>query len=57
MRRMRLQMQRGRRVVPQEQNAEEAAKLVYACAICKNIFKEPGYCSNCDAVLKSKPAG
>ena len=54
---MRLQMQRGRRVVSQEQNAEEAAKLVYACAICKNIFKEPGYCSNCDAVLKSKPAG
>jgi len=31
-------------------------KAVYACTICKSMFKEDGMCPDCDTVLK-KGAG
>ena len=34
----------------------EKQKAVYACTICKGMFKESGMCPDCDTVLK-KPAG
>ena len=34
----------------------EKQKAIYACTICKGMFKESGMCPDCDGVLK-KHAG
>ncbi len=31
-------------------------KALYACMVCKGMFKDPGMCPDCDGVLK-KSAG
>ena len=33
---------------------ENLTKLVFACAICNKVFKEPGMCDKCDVALKAK---
>lgn len=33
---------------------DEAKKAIYACLACKSIFKEPGMCPDCNAVLKKR---
>ena len=35
---------------------EEKAKEIYACMVCKKMFKKAGLCPNCNLVLK-KAAG
>jgi len=33
---------------------EKRQKAIYACMVCKGMFKDPGYCPNCNIVLKRK---
>jgi len=38
------------------ENEEEKIKSIYACVLCKKIFKGPGMCPGCNAILR-KQAG
>ena len=29
-------------------------QLVFACSICKKVYKKPGMCNECEVVLKPK---
>lgn len=29
-------------------------QLVFACNVCKKVYKKPGMCPDCDVVLKPK---
>ena len=35
-------------------NDIEKEKMIYACLLCKQMFKDPGLCPNCNIVLKKK---
>jgi len=32
----------------------QIAELVYACSVCKKVYKKPGMCVTCNVLLKSK---
>lgn len=35
---------------------EKKQKAIYACMICKQMFKDPGMCPDCDKILKKSAA-
>lgn len=36
------------------ERVERRMKAVYACMVCNSMFKQPGYCPNCEVVLKKR---
>jgi len=37
-----------------EELVGKKTQLLFECAICKKIYKEPGMCQQCDLLLKIK---
>lgn len=35
-------------------DSESIGHAVFMCTMCKKIYKNPGMCNHCDAVLKPK---
>ncbi|MBI4176023.1 MAG: hypothetical protein HY518_02380 [Candidatus Aenigmarchaeota archaeon] len=38
----------------EEGDEEKREKDIYACMVCRSMFKQPGMCPDCDRVLKKK---
>ena len=42
------------RIEEMKKQEEEKRKAIYACMVCKSMFKKPGMCPGCDQMLKKK---
>jgi hypothetical protein len=38
----------------EEELVGKYTQLIFECTICKKVYKKPGMCSTCDAILKPK---
>ncbi|MBI1978714.1 MAG: hypothetical protein HYS62_01475 [Candidatus Aenigmarchaeota archaeon] len=38
----------------EESLAGKYTELIFACAVCKKVYKKPGICRTCDEMLKPK---